>query len=52
MTPQPVQEPAIHVQDLAKSYKQLHVLRGVSFDVAKCSILPSWAPTEPAKPPW
>ncbi|WP_186759481.1 ABC transporter ATP-binding protein [Arthrobacter alpinus] len=38
MTPQQVQEPAIHVQDLAKSYKQLHVLRGVSFDVAKGSI--------------
>lgn len=38
MTPQPAQEPAIHVQDLAKSYEQLHVLRGVSFDVAKGSI--------------
>jgi ABC-2 type transport system ATP-binding protein len=26
--------PAIHVQGLEKSYKQLHVLRGVDFDVA------------------
>jgi len=38
MTPQQVQEPAIHVQDLAKSYKKLNVLRGVDFDVARGSI--------------
>jgi ABC-2 type transport system ATP-binding protein len=30
--------PAIHVQDLEKSYKQLHVLRGVDFDVARGSV--------------
>nr|WP_173064559.1 ATP-binding cassette domain-containing protein [Phytohabitans houttuyneae] len=30
--------PAIHVQGLEKSYKELHVLRGVDFDVAPGSI--------------
>ncbi len=38
MTAQPTAEPAIHVQGLEKSYKQLHVLRGVDFDVARGSI--------------
>jgi len=33
-----VQGPAIHVQGLEKSYKELHVLRGVDFDVARGSI--------------
>jgi len=33
-----VEVPAIRVQDLEKSYKQLHVLRGVDFDVARGSI--------------
>jgi ABC-2 type transport system ATP-binding protein len=33
-----VQEPAIHVQGLEKSYKQLHVLRGVDLDVDRGSI--------------
>jgi ABC-2 type transport system ATP-binding protein len=32
------QAPAIHVQGLEKSYKNLHVLRGVDFDVARGSI--------------
>jgi len=32
------QAPAIHVQGLEKSYKTLHVLRGVDFDVARGSI--------------
>jgi ABC-2 type transport system ATP-binding protein len=32
------QVPAIHVRGLEKSYKQLHVLRGVDFDVARGSI--------------
>ncbi len=32
------QVPAIHVQGLHKSYKQLHVLRGVDFDVARGGI--------------
>ena len=36
MTTQQVQ--AIHVQGLEKSYKKLHVLRGVDFDVARGSI--------------
>jgi ABC-2 type transport system ATP-binding protein len=36
MTTQPVQ--AIRVQGLEKSYKKLHVLRGVDFDVARGSI--------------
>jgi ABC-2 type transport system ATP-binding protein len=31
-------DPAIHVQGLEKSYKKLHVLRGVDFDVARGSI--------------
>jgi ABC-2 type transport system ATP-binding protein len=31
--------PAIHVQGLQKSYKDLHVLRGVDFDVDRGSIL-------------
>ena len=34
-----VQRPAIHVQGLEKSYKQLKVLRGVDFDVARGSIV-------------
>jgi ABC-2 type transport system ATP-binding protein len=33
-----VQGPAIHVQGLEKSYKALHVLRGVDFEVARGSI--------------
>jgi len=33
-----VQLPAIRVQDLEKSYKELHVLRGVDFDVTRGSI--------------
>ena len=31
------QTPAIHVRGLEKSYKQLNVLRGVHFDVARGS---------------
>src|SRR6266540_2533658 len=33
-----VRGPAIHVQGLQKSYKQLHVLRGVDFDVERGGI--------------
>jgi ABC-2 type transport system ATP-binding protein len=33
-----VQGPAIHVQGLAKSYKELRVLRGVDFEVSRGSI--------------
>ncbi len=38
MTMTPVQEPAVHVRGLEKSYKELSVLRGVDFDVARGSI--------------
>ena len=34
----PARAPAIHVQGLEKSYQELHVLRGVDFDVARGSI--------------
>src|SRR3954453_18823258 len=30
--------PAIHVQGLEKSYKELHVLRGVDFDISRGSV--------------
>jgi ABC-2 type transport system ATP-binding protein len=33
-----IQEPAIRVEGLQKSYKELHVLRGVDFDVARGGI--------------
>ena len=38
LTPGQVRAPAIHVQGLEKSYKELHVLRGVDFDVARGAI--------------
>lgn len=38
MTEAQVQGPVIHVQGLEKSYKTLHVLRGVDLDVARGSI--------------
>ena len=38
MTAMQSQGPAVHVQGLEKSYKQLHVLRGVDFDIARGSI--------------
>ena len=38
MTADQVQGPAIHVRGLAKSYKQVQVLRGVEFDVSRGSI--------------
>ena len=38
MTNTQVKGPAVHVQGLQKSYKQLHVLRGVDFDVARGKI--------------
>ena len=38
MTTEQVRGPAIHVQGLEKSYRQLEVLRGVDFDVAAGSI--------------
>jgi ABC-2 type transport system ATP-binding protein len=38
MKTQQIQGPAIHVQGLQKSYKELHVLRGVDFDIARGSI--------------
>jgi ABC-2 type transport system ATP-binding protein len=38
MTADPLQVPAIHVLGLENSYKELHVLRGVDFDIAQGSI--------------
>ncbi len=38
MTTNEIQEHAIHVQGFEKSYKELQVLRGVDFDVARGSI--------------
>jgi ABC-2 type transport system ATP-binding protein len=38
MTANQVQGPAVRVRGLEKSYKQLHVLRGVDFDVTRGSI--------------
>jgi ABC-2 type transport system ATP-binding protein len=38
MTTTHVEGPAVHVQGLEKSYKELQVLRGVDFDVARGSI--------------
>ncbi len=38
MTANQGQGPAIHVQDLEKSYKELQVLRGVDFDIARGTI--------------
>ncbi|MGZ4591715.1 MAG: ABC transporter ATP-binding protein, partial [Actinomycetes bacterium] len=38
MTTDQVRGPALHVHALEKSYKELHVLRGVDFDVARGSI--------------
>jgi ABC-2 type transport system ATP-binding protein len=38
MTTDQAPTPVIHVQGLEKSYKQLHVLRGVDFDIARGSI--------------
>jgi ABC-2 type transport system ATP-binding protein len=37
-TTDPIREPAIRVQGLQKSFKELHVLRGVDFDVAPGTI--------------
>jgi ABC-2 type transport system ATP-binding protein len=39
MTANQLPVPAIHVLGLEKSYKQLHVLRGVDFDIARGTIL-------------
>jgi ABC-2 type transport system ATP-binding protein len=38
MTANHVQTPAIHVRALEKSFKELHVLRGVDFDIAEGAI--------------
>src|SRR6201991_491487 len=38
MTAHQIHGPAIRVQGLEKSYKKLHVLRGVDFEVARGSI--------------
>jgi ABC-2 type transport system ATP-binding protein len=38
MTNEQSQGPAVHVQGLEKSFKELHVLRGVDFDIARGTI--------------
>jgi ABC-2 type transport system ATP-binding protein len=38
MTTTQIQAPAVHVRGLDKSYRELHVLRGVDFDVARGTI--------------
>src|SRR6266513_3656920 len=45
----PPQQVAIHVQGLEKSYKQLHVLRGVDFDVARGGIFALLGPNGAGK---
>jgi ABC-2 type transport system ATP-binding protein len=47
MTPQPVQ--AIRVQGLEKSYKEVRVLRGMDFDVARGSIFALLGPNGAGK---
>ena len=42
-------EPAIHVQNMEKSYKELHVLRGVNFEVAPGSIFALLGPNGAGK---
>jgi ABC-2 type transport system ATP-binding protein len=42
-------EPAIHVQSIEKSYKELHVLRGVNFDVVPGSIFALLGPNGAGK---
>ena len=49
MTAQPTAEPAIRVQNMEKSYKELHVLRGVDFDVATGSIFALLGPNGAGK---
>ena len=43
-------EAAIQVQGLEKSYKDLHVLRGVDFDVSRAPSSPCSARTGRARP--
>src|SRR5512133_676438 len=49
MTAQPTAGPAIRVQDLEKSYKQLEALRGVDFEVARGSIFALLGPNGAGK---
>jgi ABC-2 type transport system ATP-binding protein len=49
MTAQPTAGPAIRVQGLEKSYKELHALRGVDFDVARGSIFALLGPNGAGK---
>ncbi|MGS0567205.1 hypothetical protein ACU8V6_00180 [Vibrio alginolyticus] len=43
---------AISVRGIEKSYKDLHVLRGVDFEVERAASSPSSARTAPARPRW
>ncbi len=50
MTTHQAEAPAIRVQGIEKSFKDLHVLRGVDFDVSAGSVSRSSAPTAQARP--
>jgi ABC-2 type transport system ATP-binding protein len=47
-----IEQPAIHVQGLEQSFKQLAVLRGVDVDVVRCSIFALLGSNGPAGPRW
>ena len=49
MTARTTSEPAIRVQGLEKSYKQLEALRGVEFDVARGGIFALLGPNGAGK---
>ncbi|MEU8402200.1 hypothetical protein AB0C28_44045 [Nonomuraea sp. NPDC048892] len=45
-------EPAIQVHGLEKSFKELRVLRGVDFEVARGGIFALLGSNGAGKPPW
>ncbi len=51
MTTVPGTEPVVRVRDLRKSFKDLHVLRGVDLEVARAASSRCSAPTAQARPP-
>lgn len=45
----------IHLQDINKTYQgaqPLHVLKGISLDIAKGSLSPSWVPLVQVRVPY
>jgi ABC-2 type transport system ATP-binding protein len=52
MTTTKTREPAIRLQAITKSYKDLHVLRGVDFDVAAGSIFALLGSNGAGRPRW